>query len=201
MTPVSHFLIAWLAADSVKLDRKERTLVTLAGVLPDLDGLGALPELISRNWEHPLMWYTNYHHALTHNIGFALLLVIACYFLAKKQSRGKTAIMAFVAFNLHILADVAGSRGPDGFQWPIPYFRPFTDNWQLVWNGQWELGAWPNFLIGFIVLYITFYWAWKKGHSPVGIFSTKADKLFIATLRHRFPIDKRAKICNKKQSI
>ena len=47
MSPVTHFLLGWLVANSMKLDRKERTMVTIAGVIPDIDGLGAIAEIIS----------------------------------------------------------------------------------------------------------------------------------------------------------
>ncbi|MCU1284514.1 MAG: rane-bound metal-dependent hydrolase [Acidobacteriales bacterium] len=48
------------------------------------------------------------------------------------------------------------------------------------------LNAWPNFAITFALLITTFYLAWKRGFSPLEIFSTRADAAFVSTLRQRF---------------
>jgi hypothetical protein len=45
-------------------------LVTLAGVVPDIDGLGIVAEYLTRNSRHPLEWFSTYHHAL-HSLPFA----------------------------------------------------------------------------------------------------------------------------------
>jgi hypothetical protein len=64
---------------------------------------------------------------------------------------------------------------------------PFSRLPQLSWDGQWALNAWQNFLITAIALAITLYLAWSRGYSPVQLFSSRADALFIQTLRTRFP--------------
>jgi inner membrane protein len=97
----------------------------------------------------------------------------------------------FFSFHLHLLGDVVGARGPDGYQWPLVYLWPFSDKWLLTWKGQWQLDAWPNFLITMLALFFTFYLAWNRGFSPVGIFSKKADNAFVETLRNRFPYKKK----------
>jgi len=91
-----------------------------------------------------------------------------------------------LAFHLHLLGDLVGSRGPDGYQWPIPYLYPFSAQWTLAWPGQWELNAWPNILITALVLGITLYLAWKRGCSPLEMVSLKADAAFVTGLRKRF---------------
>jgi membrane-bound metal-dependent hydrolase YbcI (DUF457 family) len=181
---VTHFLVGWVVADSAGLERKDRALVTIASVVPDLDGLGAIAEIISRNWEHPLQWYSNYHHTISHNIGFALLVTLLCVCLSKQ--RWKTGLFVFLNFHLHLLGDLVGARGPDGYQWPMPYLLPFSDQLQLTWSGQWELNAWPNFLVTFAALFFTFYFAWKRGYSPLEMVSKRADSAFVQTLRNRF---------------
>ena len=40
MIPPTHFLISWVIADAATKSRCDRTLVTLAGVIPDIDGFG-----------------------------------------------------------------------------------------------------------------------------------------------------------------
>ena len=46
MSPITHLLISWSVANTSKIDRRERALVTLAGILPDIDGAGLLSDII-----------------------------------------------------------------------------------------------------------------------------------------------------------
>lgn len=184
MNPVTHFLVGWMVANSATLSRRERAAVALAGVVPDLDGLGAPIEVLTRNWERPLTWFSQYHHTL-HNLTFAVAVAAVSFLVATR--RWKTAALAFLSFHLHLLCDLAGARGPDGHQWPIPYLLPFSRAWEWTWSGQWELNAWPNFLITGALLLATFYLAWRRGISPLEIISSRADQAFIRTLRARFP--------------
>jgi len=185
VSPVTHALISWLVANIPKnSSRRDRALVTAAGVAPDLDGLGAIAELATQNSQSPLLWFTEYHHAL-HTALFGVLLAALAFAVARR--RWATAVLALAAFHLHLLCDVAGGRGPDGYPWPIPYLAPFSQAWQLQWEGQWALNAWPNFAITGAALLLTFFLAWDRGYSPVGLFSERADRAFVETLRKRFP--------------
>jgi len=160
----------------------------VAGIAADADGLGFIAEELTRGWDRPLLWWTDYHHVLGHNIGFGLLMAVVSFGVATK--RWKTAALVFLGFHLHLLADLVGARGPDGYQWPIPYLLPFSNAWQLAWQGQWALNAWPNFLITGAALVVTFYLAWRLGYSPLEMISASADKAFVETLRRRFPFRK-----------
>jgi inner membrane protein len=185
MSPVTHFLTGWVFANCFNLERKERALVTLASVAPDIDGLGIIPELLTRNSAHPLLWFALYHHSL-HNLAFAL--VISVIALALATQKWKTGLFALLSFHLHLFEDVLGSRGPEGYQWPIPYLAPFSSVMQLTWRGQWGLNAWPNVLITVTLLLITFWLAWRRGFSPLEMVSARTDRSFVAALRRRFPI-------------
>jgi hypothetical protein len=184
MNPASHFLISWTVANTAEISRRDRVLVTLTGVVPDFDGVGIIAELLTENTATPLIWYSRYHHVLGHNLLFSLILVIGVFLLSVR--RWMSATLAFLAFHLHLIGDLVGSRGPDGYQWPIPYLYPFSAQWTLAWPGQWELNAWPNILITALVLGITLYSAWKKGRSPLEMISLKADAAFVTGLRKRF---------------
>ena len=183
MSPVTHFLTGWVLANTTALSPRERGIVALSVVLPDVDGLGGLADLWTRNSNHPLDWFSQYHHAL-HNLGFALLIAVLSYGLASQ--RMKVALLAILSVHLHLLEDLAGSRGPDGYQWPVPYLMPFSHAAELVWRRQWTLNAWPNIAITAALLLATFYLAWQRGFSPLEMFSKKADIVFVAALRHRF---------------
>jgi len=119
MSPVTHFLSGWVFANSVKLDRRDRAIVTLACVVPDIDGLGIIPEILTRNSVHPLLWFSLYHHSL-HNLAFALVVAAVAFAIASRK--WATGLLALLSFHVHLFEDLLGSRGPDGDQWPIPYF-------------------------------------------------------------------------------
>ena len=144
MSPITHFLTGWVVANTTTLDGRGRTIVTLAAVAPDVDGLGIVPEFITRHSQHPLLWFSQYHHAL-HTIWFAILVSIVAFFVSGRK--WLPAGLAFFAFHVHLLEDIVGSRGPDGYVWPIPYLFPFSERWIWTWQGQWGLNAWPNIAI------------------------------------------------------
>jgi membrane-bound metal-dependent hydrolase YbcI (DUF457 family) len=186
MNVVEHFLIGWCIASIPRdLTLRERGMITFAAVAPDVDGLGMLVELPTRNTSHPLFWWTNYHHIIAHNMGAAILMTAITFVFAKR--RWLTSTYAFLAFHSHIVGDVIGARGPDGYQWPIPYFLPFSREPELAWAGQWALNAWQNFVITGCALMVTLFLAWRRGYSPVRLFSPGADRAFIEALRNRFP--------------
>jgi len=193
MSPVTHFLVGWMVANIPPasgphaIGRRERAAIALAGVAPDLDGLGAIPEVLTKHSAHPLLWFTDYHHVLGHNLMFALVVAGICFAVAR-QRRWLTALLAFASFHLHLLGDLVGARGPDGYQWPVPYLAPFSDRWTWTWSGQWALNGWPNFVITGVCLLLMFYLAWRRGFSPLEIVSPHADRAFIAALRARFPL-------------
>ena len=209
MSPVTHFLAGWLLASvspsglPTMLSRKEKALVVAAAVAPDVDGLGIIPELLTRHTSHPLLWFSQYHHSL-HTLAFALVCTLAAYIIAGPlnhstfgssiQDRGTpshpalTAVLVFISFHLHLLCDLVGARGPDGDQWPIPYLKPFSNSIQLTWHGQWALNGWQNFLITGIFLLVTFWLAWKYASSPLQLISEPANRAFTLALRKRVPV-------------
>ncbi len=186
MNPITHFLLGWTVANiDSTLVRKERVAITLAGVAPDLDGLGLVAEIMTRGSQNELLWWSTYHHTALHNLTFALLVAAVSFISTGRRLR--VAVLAFISFHIHLLGDVLGARGPDNDHWPIPYLMPFSDAWKFVWSGQWELNAWPNFMITIVLLVICFYLAWKRGYSPLEMVSARADGAFVQTLRQRFP--------------
>jgi len=87
MSPITHFFAGWMLASAfpagrpTTLTRREKALVVAAAVAPDLDGLGIVPELLTRNTSHPLLWFSQYHHSL-HTLAFALICTLAAYIIA-----------------------------------------------------------------------------------------------------------------------
>lgn len=179
--------MGWAVANSApSLNKRERAIVTCSSVVPDIDGLGIIVEKLTQHSSHPLYWWSNYHHVLGHNLGLALVVAVLAAIFAKQKI--KVTLLAFFSFHLHLLADLAGARGPDGEQWPIPYLLPFSNQWQLTWSGQWALNAWPNIVITVALIVLALLLARRRGFSPLEMFSAKADAALVNTLRKRFPI-------------
>ena len=183
MSPVTHFLLSWSVASNTHLDRRDRTLVTLAGISPDLDGVGLLWDLATRQpGQHLTLWST-YHHILGHNITFGVMLALLAAACASRRIATGTA--AFFVFHLHLFCDFLGSKGPDE-NWSIPYLLPFSDVWDFVWVGQWPLVSWQNFFITISALVFVVYQSWRQGFSPLEFISKRANCAFVSALRIRF---------------
>ncbi len=183
MSPATHFLAGWLLAQAPRLDRRDRILVTLAAVIPDVDGLGIVPEILTRNGPHPLSWFTDFHHTLAHNLAFAV--AASAVFAIFARRRWVTWAMCLLSVHLHFLMDLAGSRGPEGYNWPIAYLLPFS-HLELRWSHQWPLNAWPNLLLTAGLLVCALWCGVRSGRTPVEVFSERADGRVVEVLRRRF---------------
>lgn len=187
MNPVTHILTGWLIANFDRLERRDRAIVTASAVVPDIDGLGIIPALLSPDrWKGlaiNLNLYGEFHHVLAHNIFFGLAVAAAAYAVSKKKRLA--AGLALLGFHVHLIGDILSGRGPDGTLWAISYLFPFSWS-QFSWAGQWELNAWPNFAVTAAAVFLVLRLAWKRGFSPVSIFSLKADRTVVETLRRRF---------------
>jgi hypothetical protein len=187
VSPITHFLMGWAVANMApSLSARERAMVTWASVVPDVDGLGIIAERLTQGSKHPLNWWSEYHHVLGHNLGFAIVVAIVAGIFAKQ--RLKVMLLVLFSFHLHLLADLVGARGPDGDQWAIPYLLPFSNALQLTWSGQWALNAWPNLVITAVLIGAAVLLAWRRGFSPLEMFSKRADAAFVCALRARFPV-------------
>ena len=226
MSPVTHLFAGWILASAFPADKptsltkREKALVVAAALAPDLDGIGIIPELLTRNSSHPLLWFSQYHHSL-HTLAFALVCTLVAYLIAgplvnfrfgptilqptalqpttsnptvvnpKLSVRRApthpwmTALLVFVSFHLHLLCDLIGARGSDGYQWPIPYLKPFSNAWQLTWHGQWALNGWQNFVVTGLFLAVTLWIAGKYGSSPLELASEKMNRAFTQVVSSR----------------
>ena len=107
MSPVTHFLSGWVLANAVDLNRRDRAIVTIAAVVPDVDGLGIVAEILTRHSQHPLLWFSDYHHAL-HTLLFALVVFVCAFIVSTRKWISAT--LAFVAFHLHLLKKILWGR-------------------------------------------------------------------------------------------
>jgi inner membrane protein len=182
----THFFISWLGANTDGLERRDRALVTLAGIILDADALGIVRDIVAPIKGQPLYWYAKYHHVIGHNIFLGLAATLACFALARKK--WKTAFLALLVFHVHLLADLAGSGGPQGGIWPIHYLYPVIKKNIIIWNGQWALNAWPNVVITIVAIAVTLCLGAKRGYTPVEMLSVKADRAVVGVLRKWIPV-------------
>jgi len=117
----------------------KRVLVTIAGVAPDVDALGLAVELMVQYSGNSPTWWSDYHHVLGYKVGSGLVVKFFACWLANRRS--VATLLALAAFHQRLLCDLFGSRGPDGYQWPIPYLLPFSDRFIFPGLGQ---GIFPS---------------------------------------------------------
>ena len=91
------------------------------------------------------------------------------------------ALLALVAFHLHLVCDLMGS----GVDWPIYYWWP-TSMRTIGWSGGWELQSWQNGVIGLFTCLACLACALRWRRMVVEVFSTWVDGHVVATVRKRF---------------
>ena len=70
MSPGAHLLISWISTPGILRERRDRTLVALAGLAPDIDGLG----IVIDKWSGTTDYYFRYHHVLGHCVLSAFVI-------------------------------------------------------------------------------------------------------------------------------
>lgn len=184
MSPVTHLLASWVVAAKTTNHPRDCRLVTLAGIAPDLDGLGLLVDMARNAFtgseRFPL--YQHYHHYLLHGITGGLLIAVLLAAFARR--RWRVLLLALVVFHLHLLCDFVGSRGPSPDDlWPIFYLGPFDKDPMWMWKGQWRLDGWQNQVISVGLFAWAMVLAVRSGNSVVGVFNRRFDAHFVRVLR------------------
>ena len=183
MTPGQHFIISWVVANSAELDRRSRICITASGLLPDFDGIGLIVDKLSPYFGIHTSFYAQYHHVLGHNLLLGLLVSIGLASLCRQKYC--VFALCLLAFHLHIVCDLAGSMGPDGYHWPIYYLYPFVPSYQLIWSGQWPLNSWINSLIGILFFSLAILQARHRRVTFFELISNRLDNIVIAIGTHR----------------
>jgi inner membrane protein len=170
MNPIVHGEIGWLCGHRLK-KKRDRFLVALSGIFPDIDGLGIL---ISDEL------YELWHHRLTHGLAGGIFVLVATTHISRNKTVG---LLSLAAYHLHLLCDLVGS-GPG---WPMWYFWPFSDV-EWMWSWQWDLASWQNSLIGLFMTLACLGCARRWGRTPVELFSQKADTKVVQAIQNRFGV-------------
>ncbi len=181
MNIITHALMGWCAGQRLGRQISDVALIAVASVIPDVDAFGAVIDL-ARGGEAEL--FSAFHHKFGHCLLFCLFLVVMLH-LWRKNAR--LTLWFAAVFHLHLFCDIVGARGPDGYQWPVYYFFPFSD-YGLSWAHQWEINALPNILLTIWLLYMFLKQSALAGYSPLSLLSPAVDQPFIKTLQHRLKI-------------
>src|SRR6266404_1142913 len=102
MSPETHLLASWLIAAKTTNNPRDCRLVTLAGILPDADGLGLLADFFNGSFRHrETSYYGDYHHWYLHGVvgGILIAALLACF----ARQRRRVALLALIVFHLHLL--------------------------------------------------------------------------------------------------
>lgn len=164
---------------------RDRKVVTLAGILPDADGLGLVADVagaLIHGQEPTFQYYQQYHHLLLHGWPGAVAVAGLLTFFARQRIR--VALMCLVVFHLHLLCDLLGSRGPSPADlWPICYGEPLFRHPIWFWKGQWRLDGWQNQTVCVVVFVLSLWLAVRRGYSFVELLNHRLDKVFVEVLR------------------
>lgn len=192
----THALASWLVAEALPLTRRQRMAVLAAGLIPDLDALSLAFGVEA---------YQRWHHTLLHNGLAALALSLGlAWWSTRAQAPGappggarpaheqgrpflEAALVCLASLHLHFLCDLAGSAGPDGSPWTIPYLLPFSTR-ELSWAGQWPLAGWQNLSLTIGLLLANAAVARRRGRTLLEVVSARADAAVVEVLRRRWPV-------------
>ena len=188
MSPLTHLVGSWLIASATTNNPRDRKLVTLAGVLPDADGLGAVADVVGASIsgkECTFYYYQTYHHLLLHGWPAAVAVSVLLTFFGKQKWR--ILFLCLLTYHLHLLCDLIGSRGPDvGDIWPICYSEPLFRHPMWFWKHQWRLDGWQNQIISAALFIASIWLAVKQGYWFIEVISSRLDAVFVGVLRKWF---------------
>jgi hypothetical protein len=183
MAPITHLLASWIIAAKTTNNRRDCRLVTLAGVLPDADGLGIVVDMVNNAIRHTtdFHYYQEFHHWYMHGAFGAILtsIILTCF----ARQRWRVLLLCLLVFHFHLLCDIVGSRGPSSSDiWPIYYLGPFSYHGMVMWKGQWRLDGWQNRTITVVLFFWALWMASGREDSVLGVFNRRADRAFVAVL-------------------
>ena len=80
MSPITHFLVGWAALERALPARRDKALMTLAGLASDVDGVGIVVDFATRTLGMTATnYYQSYHRLLCHGLP-AVLAIALCVF-------------------------------------------------------------------------------------------------------------------------
>src|SRR5471030_3016805 len=100
MSRITHFLVGWTTLERTQPADRDKALVVLAGLAPDLDGLGIIVDFATRTLGlAEANYYQEFHRVYGH--GLPAALVIAAFVACVATNKWRAATGAFIAVHLH----------------------------------------------------------------------------------------------------
>ena len=91
MSPITHFLVGWAALERALPARRDKALVTLAGLAPDLDGIGIVVDFATRCLGMPATnYYRDYHRLVGHGLPAVMLIAHSVFACARQRGLART---------------------------------------------------------------------------------------------------------------
>lgn len=164
MWVVGHGQVGWFLARGARLTARDRKLVTVAAMLPDLDGLSILGGYD--------LYYSG-HHVWLHNLWAALAFSIGAAALGSR--RGIVFVLSLLAVALHVLSDGFGLLALAPL-WP-------ASNWVFWPNDErYWVAAIGEVLVPALLLWAQVALARREGISILELLPARAEEW----LRHRW---------------
>jgi len=164
---------------------RDRKLVTLAGIIPDADGLGMVVDVglgLISGQEVTFRYYQQFHHLLMH--GWPAALAVAALLAGFARNRARVFVFGLLTFHLHLVCDLIGSRGPSPSDlWPICYSEPLFPHPIWIWKGQWRLDGWHNQSVFLVVFLVALWLATRRGYSFLELAGRRVDTVFVGVLQ------------------
>jgi hypothetical protein len=189
-----HFLASWLAGAGLAR-RRERIVVALAGIAPDVDAPILLAPLLVGGGRE---WFVEFHHDFTHHVAGAALAAAAGWWASRggdggpaptARRRAGVAALAATTWCGHLVLDMlgAGDRNADGsFAYTLPLLWPFSGREFAPFPFAWPLASWQNGVVMAALLAVSVPVAVRMGRTAVEVVSRRADAAVAAALRARF---------------
>ena len=174
----SHLFLSYLIPWRTKLERRDRVIISLAGLAPDVDA----PILLLMGKEA----FVEYHHDYTHHLAGAVVVLAAG--LAFGRRKAAAAGFAVAAWCGHMLLDMlgGGDRHPgEPFAYPVPLLWPFSDRPFDPFPFSWSLASWQNGLVMVFAMALMVRIALVEGRTVVEVFSLRADRVVVDVIRKR----------------
>ena len=148
-------MLAWIIANLFSLERRDRFLIFICGIIADIDGI-----FIFLNWDI----FISIHRKM--NSIFCLLLVALVVYILSKQKKKSTS-GAMTNYSLHMVTDL--------FFWKTYLFWPILPDYIIH--------SYPNYGVEFLLIPIfIFLCIWiiiKKRRTPIEFISEQMDEVFV----------------------
>lgn len=187
----AHIGIGWVIGVAGGLrSRRDRRIVGLAGLAPDIDILVYPAAWLSYGFDldRAFALYANVHHRYTHGIAFVVLAAVVAWRMAAGR-RGLVALLTALAVVAHVVCDVIAS-GP---AWPVHPLWPWHDwAWSVAWS--WNASDPRNIAVSAAAVIMMLGASWKRGYSPLECFSYRADDWMASVMRGEFEASPRFRL-------